>query len=73
MNELIKLWYQIIQSVYIVFLLWGMVFLIVDKTRLKLNPTWRKYTKNIGIVLWLLLMSVLILSLILEGINYLLK
>ena len=73
MNELIKLSDQIIQSVYIVFLLWGMVFLIVDKTRLKLNPTWLKYAKNIGIVLWLLLMSVLILSLILEGINNLLK
>ena len=73
MNELIELGYQIIQIVYGVYMLWGMVFLIVDKTRLKLNPTWRKYTKNTGIVLLILLMSICILSLILDGINYLLK
>ena len=74
MNELLELGNQITPIVYSVVMLWGTLFLILDKTRFfKLNPTWRKYSRNIGIVLGVLLMSIIILSLILGGINNLLK
>ena len=73
MNELIEFMNEeVVSTLFAIFMLWlTFSFLIVP--RLKLKPTYEKYISKIFLVLYLLLMGSSVLSIILYGIDYLLK